>query len=77
MRFMKIDQIPFTLSVILGKTTLSMKNYLELQVGDILVLDQKVQEKLTVCIGDEERSYATPGLFEKHKAVTLDGSIHP
>lgn len=73
---MQIEEIPFEITALLGTTSLPQVVYMGLQLGDILVLDQTVDQRLVVRIGRQERYQATGGLFLTHKAVTLDERIH-
>jgi flagellar motor switch protein FliM len=77
MRIMKIDTLPFEISVLLGKTDLNIKSCLGLQVGDIIPLEQDVEKGLIVRIGSDDGFLATAGLFETHKAVIIDERIYP
>jgi flagellar motor switch protein FliM len=74
---MQIEQIPFEIRVILGTTSLSLTTYQELQIGDILMLDQPVDQRLVVRVGQQERYQGTAGLLGIHKAVLLDERIYP
>lgn len=74
---MKIDDLSFEISALLGKATLSFKDYSELQVGDVIVLDQQIEEGLRLRIGTVERYLATAGLFKTHKALLIDERIYP
>ena len=73
---MKLDDIPFEVAALLGKSTISLTDYLGLQVGDILILDQPIEKRLILRAGEQELYQATAGLFETHKAVTLDERIY-
>lgn len=75
-RFMDITHIPFQVTALLGKTSLPLTSYLELQIGDILVLNQPIDQGLVVLVGKQERFRATAGLYLNHKAITLDEPIH-
>lgn len=73
---MQIEEIPFEVTALLGTASLPQVAYMGLHLGDILVLDQTVDQRLVVRIGKQERYQATAGLFITHKAVTLDERIH-
>ena len=73
---MHIEEISFEVTALLGTTSLPQVAYMGLHLGDILVLDQTVDQRLVVRIGKQERYQATAGLFLTHKAVTLDERIH-
>jgi flagellar motor switch protein FliM len=73
---MQTEKIPFEVTAFLGKTALSLSDYLGLQIGDILVLDQPIEKGLVTCISQSECFLATAGLFETHKAIIIDERIH-
>jgi flagellar motor switch protein FliM len=76
MQMMKLEEIIFEVFVFLGKTSIPMRAYTGLQVGDILVLDQNIEKGLVTQVGSMEYFLATAGLFETHKAITIDERIH-
>ena len=57
----------------LGKATVSVREMLSLDVGDVVKLDQLVEEPLTVKIGKEEKYLGFPGLSNNKLAVQLYG----
>lgn len=73
---MHIDDLPFEVTAVLGKAELPLAAYLGLHVGDILVLDQPIEQGLAVRVGEKERYLATAGLFETYKAITIDERIY-
>lgn len=74
---MKVDEIPFEVTVLLGKTSIPVKAYLGLQVGDVLILDQNTEQGLIARVGTAERYFVTAGLIETHKAIIIDERILP
>jgi flagellar motor switch protein FliM len=77
MQIMQIENIPFDVTVLLGKATLPLIAYLGLQIGDIVVLEQSAEKGLVTRVGSTERYLASAGLFETHKAIIIDGHILP
>ncbi len=77
MPIMEINSIPIPVTAVLGKKILSKSDYLELQIGDIIVLDQPIQERVEIRFGEQSRFLGTLGLFNSHKAVVLDECIYP
>ena len=55
----------------LGKATISLGELLELQVGDIVVLDSKKDSLLQVKIGARTKFFAKVGVHDGHKAVKI------
>ena len=73
---MDIQELCFDVTALIGKGRLPRESYLELQVGDILLLEQKVGEPLWIKVGEKPFFRAHPGLSETRKAVKIDERIH-
>ncbi len=68
------DQIGNTkipISAILGKSQISVSDFVNLQIGDIIKLDTKVNEDVSVLVGNIKKFKAKAGLFEKNNAVMV------
>ena len=57
----KINPAPLDLSVILGTANVLINDVLELKEGDVIKLDQKIDEKLYVLINNKKKFEAMPG----------------
>ena len=57
----KINPAPLDLSVILGTANVLINDVLELKEGDVIKLDQKIDEKLYVLINNKKKFEAKPG----------------
>lgn len=66
-------EISLEITPLLGKAELHAEDYHNLQVGDIIVLEQKAEEPLEILVGDDLILKATPGLYHNHKAIQIDG----
>ncbi len=73
---MDIAKLPFEVAALIGRAEIPMKAYLGLQVGDIVLIEQKVEEPLTIQVNGEARYRGRPGLSETRKAVTIHERIH-
>jgi len=69
---MDTKEIPFHLSVILGQLTLSSEEARGVEVGDILLLSQKVTEPLTIQIKGKRIWQGYPATHHSFKAVRLE-----
>ena len=56
---------------VLGRTKITVGDFLELQSGDVLVLDSGVNEELEVRVGDLLKFYAIPGVRKNKVAVKI------
>jgi flagellar motor switch protein FliM len=68
---MKVDEIPFEIRVILGELQIPLESYSELQLGDILILNQKINEPLPIRVNEESLFLGHPGIFEKWKGIKI------
>ncbi len=75
-RNMWIEDLPFRTKAILGKTTLPIFAYSDLKIGDIILLDQRTEETISITVDKEDFYRGSLGLFRSHKAVTIDERIH-
>ena len=62
-------QIP--VKAVLGKSTISVNDFLNLNVGDIIKIDRKVNEELNVYVGNIHKFTALPGSANDNYAVRL------
>ncbi|MFO7171549.1 MAG: flagellar motor switch protein FliM [Bacillota bacterium] len=63
------------LTVQLGTAELTIRELLDLQVGDLIVLDRRVDEELTVYVGNQPKFRARPGQRSGRLAVRLTGLV--
>lgn len=71
---MDVSNLTFDCKVILGKADLPAACYHGLQLGDIVLLDQKASNPLSIIIGEERQFEGSPGLDGIHKAVKIGRS---
>lgn len=62
-------QVP--IKAILGKSTISVADFANLQVGDIIRINRKVEDELDVYVGDIRKFKALPGSYEDNYAVRV------
>ena len=67
----KINLALLDLSVILGTTNILINDVLELKEGDVIKLDQKIDEKLFVLINDKKKFSAMPGRKEGRICIKI------
>lgn len=67
--------LPFEVRALLGVVDIDAADYQTLRVGDIILLDQKASQPLTLNVGETNRFKAIPGLEGIHKAVKI-GSFY-
>lgn len=57
--------------VLLGQSTISIEEFLNLSQDDVIVLDNKIQDPLTLTANDEPKFYVQPGKKNKQLAVQV------
>lgn len=67
----KINAADVNLSVQLGTTNILINEVLDLKKGDIIKLDQHINENLTVLINGKKKFVANPGLIEDRLCVKI------
>jgi len=55
----------------LGRTMLSVGEFIKLQVGDIIRLDKKTTDNIVVTVGGNKKFFARPGVVGKNKAIQI------
>ena len=70
-----ISRAPVPIKAYLGKSTVSVFDFTNLQIGDIIRLDSKVDEELDVYVGDIRKFTALPGASGNQYAVRVTSVI--
>ncbi len=61
------------LKVILGNAEVTMKNLMELSVGDVIELDNKINDPMVVQVANKKQFYARVGKYRKHLGIQICG----
>ncbi|HNV70819.1 MAG TPA: flagellar motor switch protein FliM [Candidatus Ozemobacteraceae bacterium] len=61
----------------LGTATLTLQDILNLQVGDILLIDRLVKEELDIRVGNQIKFRGRPGVLGKKMAISINQVIQP
>ncbi|MCF6149316.1 MAG: flagellar motor switch protein FliM [Candidatus Kuenenia sp.] len=64
-------QIPLSINTILGTTHLSFSELINLKVGDVVSLDNKITDNLSMEIDETPKFYGTPGISGKKLAMKI------
>ena len=70
-----ISKASIPVTAVLGNSRLSVADFSQLQVGDIVKLDTKVNQELDVFVGDIRKFTALPGASGKEYAVKVTSVI--
>lgn len=77
-----VKQAPLNLTVELGKSAITVSEFLHLADGDIIELDQFIEESLKLCIENEIKYLVQPGKVKNQVAVQItdvleeEGMLH-
>jgi len=61
------------MTALLGSTTIHLHEFMGLEIGDVLVLEQKTKEPLIVKVANRPKYLAFPGVVEKQCAIKISG----
>lgn len=68
-RLMKKSQVPLRVEV--GRVNITVKELIDIQLGDVIRLDKKASDPLHVFVEDELKFYGIPGLLKNKVAVEI------
>lgn len=71
----KIEYTKIPVRAILGSTSLLVSDFLELQVGDVIPLDSKVNGNLEILVGDMLKFYGSPGVKRNKIAMKINDVV--
>jgi flagellar motor switch protein FliM len=66
-----IDHALIPMKVVLGTSTINVKDFVNLQLGDIIKVDKKVSHELEVYVGNIKKFKALPGYSDNKYAVRV------
>lgn len=67
----KVENTLVPVRAVLGKTSISVNDFIELQPGDVLPLDTGVNDDMEILVGNLMKFYATPGVKKNKVAVKI------
>jgi flagellar motor switch protein FliM len=67
----RVQASKLPLQVVLAQTGLSMRDFINLQVDDLLELNRRTGEPLEIVVGGKLKFFGTPGKLGRHKAVRV------
>jgi len=71
----KLNHAKMPVQVLLGGTTLTVKDLLELSVGDVIRLDKAANDNLLACVNGRPKFYCRPGKLKNKLAVYVYDSV--
>lgn len=70
-----IKRVDVPVKAVLGKTSISVTDFVNLQRGDIIRLETEVEQDLTVYVGNIKKFTALPGTSRDKNAVRITSVI--
>ena len=70
-----IKRVDVPVKAVLGKTNISVTDFVNLQIGDIIRLDTEVEQDLKVYVGNIKKFTALPGTSKDRNAVRVTSVI--
>lgn len=67
----RLDIVDVSMDAVLGKTYITVDEFLKLNVGDVVALDNKYNSAISLLIEGEEYFYAKPGIIGKNMGVAV------
>ncbi len=72
-KHLNATSVPITVE--LGKSSISIKDLSELKKGDVLVLENKIQDEQIVKVYNKVLFYGHPGISNNHKAIKITKNL--
>ena len=70
-----LNKAPMPVKAVLGESAITVNDFINLQVGDIIRLDTKIENELNVYVGNIKKFTALPGASGDHYAVRVTSAI--
>lgn len=67
----RIEKASINVSAVLGHATIQVRELLELQVGDVIMLDSKVNDPIEIMVGSKIKFAGRPGVVGSKTAVQI------
>ena len=67
----KLKTIQVPVKAELGKTKISIRDLIQMQTGDAISLDKRVEEPLNIKVNNQHKMKAYPGILRRNKAIKI------
>jgi flagellar motor switch protein FliM len=71
----KLQHARMPANVLLGSTTITVGELMELSIGDVIRLDNPVKQDLLMCVNGRPKFYCRPGTLKDNLAVTITNNV--
>jgi flagellar motor switch protein FliM len=72
-----IESTELAIKAYLGSTTVTMKELVDFQIGDVVILDQKIRNLLRVDVGEKNLFWGRAGLIGTNRAIRIVNLCKP
>jgi flagellar motor switch protein FliM len=70
-----VRRVDVPVKAVLGKSVITVNDFVNIQVGDIIRLDSKIEDELDVYVGNIKKFTAVPGANKEAYAVRITSVI--
>jgi flagellar motor switch protein FliM len=70
-----VRRVDVPVKAVLGKSVITVNDFVNIQVGDIIRLDSKIDDELDVYVGNIKKFTAVPGANKENYAVRVTSVI--
>ncbi len=67
----RLEKVPVSLSALLGTAQLAVRDLVDLNTGDVIVLDSEVQDEVALAVEDSLKFRGWPGVVRNRRAVKI------
>lgn len=67
----RLNIVDVEIKALLGKCSLTVEDFLRLNKGDIITLDQRINEPIEVLVGEQSHYYGKAGTIGKNKGIQI------
>ena len=71
----QIDNVNIPIKAVLGRSNISVNDFVNLQKGDIIKLSSKVDSEMEVYVGNIKKFKGSPGIFNNKNAIKISSII--
>ncbi|AOY77309.1 flagellar motor switch protein FliM [Clostridium formicaceticum] len=67
----RVEKSKVNIAAQLGSTYITVRDFLELQMGDVIVLDKLANEEIEILVGDKRKYFGIPGTVKNKIAIKV------
>ena len=67
----RVEKSKVNVSAQLGSTYITVKDFVGLQIGDVILLDKPVKDEIEILVGDKRKHFGVPGTMNNKMAIQV------